>query len=150
MHCISGICLPLIGHVYKFDSKTAQDPVGGLWRLYKKYQKDGMLHMNTFGLNIVFIGDFKTLKYVYNHPDVQDRLTGIGLEGPVREEKRVKGKAIPGIFSYRLCKTKHSTLIKWSFCVIPIFIYPFYTHKYQNRCKLCKTKITTCLRCYFK
>ena len=57
--------------------------------------------MNTFGLNLVFIGDFETLKYVYNHPDVQDRLTGLGLEEPVREEKRVKGKLIPGI--YILC-----------------------------------------------
>ena len=100
MH-VSGKCLPLIGHVYKFDSETAKDPVGGLWRLYRKYQKDGMLHLNTFGLNVVFIGDFETLKYVYNHPDVQDRLTGVGLEEPVREEKRVKGKLIPGIFSYR-------------------------------------------------
>jgi len=94
-----GVCLPLIGHVYKFDSKTAEDPVGGLWRLYRKYQKDGMLHMNTFGLNVVFIGDFETLKYVYNHPNVQDRLTGLGLEEPVREEKRVKGKLIPGVIS---------------------------------------------------
>ena len=100
MH-VSGTCLPLIGHVYKFDSETADGPVGGLWRLYRKYQKDGMLHLNTFGLNVVFIGDFETLKYVYNHPDVQDRLTGVGLEEPVREEKRVKGKLIPGIFSYR-------------------------------------------------
>ena len=56
-----------------------------------------MLHMNTFGLNVVFIGDFETLKHVYNHPNVQDRLTGLGLEEPVREEKRVKGKLIPGI-----------------------------------------------------
>ena len=54
------------------------------------------MHMNTFGLNVVFIGDYETLKHVYNHPDVQDRLTGTGLEELPREEKRVKCKDFPG------------------------------------------------------
>ena len=42
-------------------------------QFYEKYSKDGILFLSTFGLNVVFVGDFDTLKQIYNHPDVQHR-----------------------------------------------------------------------------
>jgi hypothetical protein len=32
-----------------------------------------MLHLNVLGLDQIVIGDFDTIKYLYNHPDVQNR-----------------------------------------------------------------------------
>ena len=71
--------------------------MGALWRMYKKHQKDGLMHMNTFGLNTVFIGDFETLKYVFSHPETTNRLSGTGMEDLPREERRVTCKDFPGI-----------------------------------------------------
>jgi hypothetical protein len=31
------------------------------------------MHLGVLGLEQVFVGDFDTLKFLYNHPDVQNR-----------------------------------------------------------------------------
>ena len=35
--------------------------------------RQGILHVNILGLNQILIGDFETLKFLYNHPDIQNR-----------------------------------------------------------------------------
>ena len=44
-----GLCLPGVGHMYKMMTGDSQkDPVMSLWRLYKKYQKNGIMHLRSF------------------------------------------------------------------------------------------------------
>ena len=64
-----------------------KDPVNRLWDLYKRHSRGGLLRIKAFTLEVVgaknclvnmqslkvYIGDFKTLKEVFNHPDVQGR-----------------------------------------------------------------------------
>jgi len=67
-----GIQLPFFGHlsVLLTDSK---DPINYGWDLYKKYSKDGILFNTVFNFNTLIVGDFDSLKYLFNHPDVQER-----------------------------------------------------------------------------
>jgi hypothetical protein len=44
-----------------------------LRRLYQRYSRRGLLHVNVLGLDTVLIGDLHTFKYVFSHPDVQNR-----------------------------------------------------------------------------
>ena len=75
-----GLCLPIVGHSYKLLSKAnIQDPINGLWTLYKQHQRDGMLFLNTFTLDNVWIGDYDTLKYVFNLPEATKRLDNLKL-----------------------------------------------------------------------
>ena len=70
-----GLCLPVIGHSYKMMNKRVlNDLTNGIWDIYGKYQRNGILYMNTFSINSLWIGDFETLKYVFNLPEVQKRL----------------------------------------------------------------------------
>merc|ERR1712241_1049472 len=95
-----GLAIPLIGHVYKLFTAGAQkDPVNFLWNLYKKYQRNGLMHLNSFTLNLVFVGDFETLKYLFNHPDVQLRFTKEGgMRNASVEERKVKStEHFPGV-----------------------------------------------------
>ena len=97
-----GLALPLIGHVYKlFTAEAQKDPVNFLWNLYKKYQRNGLMHLNSFTLNLVFVGDFETLKYLFNHPDVQLRFTKEGgMRNASVEERKVKStEHFPGKIS---------------------------------------------------
>ena len=56
-----GISLPIIGHSYKLFSKSAlSNPSVAIWEIYKKYHRNGVLYMNTFSINSVWIGDFET------------------------------------------------------------------------------------------
>ena len=72
-----GFPLPIIGHVHLLMSKESkEDPVNFLWNLWKKHQRNGIMYLKSFSLNLVFVGDFETLKYIYNHPDAQLRTTG--------------------------------------------------------------------------
>ena len=32
-----------------------------------------MVHINILGLDQIFIGDFDTLKFLFSHPDIQNR-----------------------------------------------------------------------------
>ena len=41
-----GINLPLIGHAYRLGTKEfKKDPFNEIWRLYRKYQKNGMVFL---------------------------------------------------------------------------------------------------------
>ena len=69
-----GFPLPVVGHIYKLVTEEAKnDPVNFMWNLYKKYQRGGILYLRLFTINSVYVGDFDTLKYIFNHPDVQLR-----------------------------------------------------------------------------
>ena len=35
--------------------------------------RKGMMHLNVLGVNQIYIGDFDTVKFLFNHPDVQNR-----------------------------------------------------------------------------
>ena len=70
-----GFSLPVIGHSYKMMNKTVlKDLTNGIWGIYRKYQRNGLLYINTLSLNCLWIGDFDTLKHVFNLPEVQKRL----------------------------------------------------------------------------
>merc|ERR1711936_328007 len=73
-----------------------RDPVMFLWNLYKKHQRNGMMHLRSFNLDLVFVGDFDTLKYIFNHPDCQGRVIK-AFEAPTKEDRMIKGKYIPGV-----------------------------------------------------
>ena len=92
-----GLALPLVGHVYKLYSADAQrDPVNFLWKLYRKYQRNGLVYLKFCTINVVFVGDFETVKYLFNHPDVQLRSTE-ALKKSSMEERQVKTmKHVPG------------------------------------------------------
>ena len=86
-----GAPLPLLGHFHLLLARWlavvtldidifgmvfrggAKDPVNRLWELYKQHSKDGLLWIRSLNLEVLYIGDFKTLKTVFNHPDVQGR-----------------------------------------------------------------------------
>ena len=88
-----GLALPLVGHVYKlFTAEAQKDPINFLWKLYKKHQRNGLMHLNSFGMNLVFVGDFETLKYLFNHPDVQLRFPNEAMRNTSSEERKVKKK----------------------------------------------------------
>ena len=78
----SPFCLPILGHLHIFliDKKIRSDPLNGIWELYKKYQKDGMMYIKTLSLNSVWIGDFDTIKYLFNSNEVTGRLNSKMLE----------------------------------------------------------------------
>lgn len=92
-----GLALPLVGHVYKLYSAEAQrDPVNFLWKLYRKYQRNGLVYLKFCTINVVFVGDFETVKYLFNHPDVQLRSTE-ALKKSSMEERQVKTmQHVPG------------------------------------------------------
>ena len=70
-----GLCLPVIGHSYKMMNRTVlKDLTNGIWGIYRKYQRNGLLYINTLSLDCLWIGDFDTLKHVFNLPEVQKRL----------------------------------------------------------------------------
>ena len=71
-----GFCLPILGHFHIFllDSKIRTDPLNGIWDLYKRHQKSGMMHMKTLSLDTVWIGDFDTIKHLFNRSEVTGRL----------------------------------------------------------------------------
>jgi len=46
-----------------------------IWReTYNKYQKGGLCFIPLINVPLLFVGDFKTLKFLYNHPDVPGRV----------------------------------------------------------------------------
>ena len=72
------------------------DAGNGFWEMYKKYNKNGMMHLNLFTLKMIFVGDLKTVKYLFNLPEVTGRLNQALLDMgiPIRN---VKGPEMPGI-----------------------------------------------------
>ena len=93
-----GPCLPLLGHFHLLiANKGTADPVNRLWSLYKKHNKSGLLRIRVLNLELVYIGDLKTLKEVYNHPDVQGRLLPQMFE-IIQENRGVQASSlIPGV-----------------------------------------------------
>jgi len=88
-----GLCLPVVGHSYKM-TKFGADPVGSMWAWYRKYQKEGMMWIRSFNLNMMLVGDFDTLKHLYQHPDMQLRF----VLDPMREERMIyTPRDIPGV-----------------------------------------------------
>ena len=67
-----GIQLPFIGHL-RVLLTDSNDPINYGWDLYKKFSKDGLLFNSVFNFNTLIVGDFEALKYLFNHPDVQER-----------------------------------------------------------------------------
>lgn len=65
------IFIPPFGHI-ELMIKPA-DPIGNFMTLYKKYARKGMFMTNMFGMDNLFVGDYDTLKYLYSHPQVQNR-----------------------------------------------------------------------------
>ena len=69
-----GPCLPFLGHLPQLITGGGlTDPVNRLWKLYRQHSKKGILRVRAFTIEQVFIGDFATIKEVFNHPDVQAR-----------------------------------------------------------------------------
>ena len=92
-----GLCLPFFGHSYKFCSKTFKaDPVNEAWKMYKKYQRGGMMYFKMFSQDVVWVGDFDTLKYIFNHPDGNGRLDA-NMEMMKKKERKVTCAHFPGV-----------------------------------------------------
>ena len=88
-----GLALPIVGHVYKLvTQKAREDPVNFVWNLYKKYQRNGLMYLRSFNLDIVFVGDFEAVKYLFNHPDAQLRFLNDNMRNNSNEERKVKNK----------------------------------------------------------
>ena len=104
-----GLELPVIGHTHLLMSQEAKrDQVGFMVKTWRKFQKNGMMFLRSFSLNLMVVGDFDTLKYIYNHPDVQARMTGTGMEWASIEDRKIKSKEIPGvILRYSCGKFEH-------------------------------------------
>ena len=68
-----GLALPILGHFHILaTSKTAAtDPVGFMWNLWKTKSRNGIMYLKIFSMRMVQVGDFETLKQIYNHPDAQ-------------------------------------------------------------------------------
>ena len=70
-----GICFPFFGHLQKFFTKEMVDnPIKGLCDMYRKHQRNGVVWRRNFNMDILWVGDFDTLHYLFNHPQVQSRM----------------------------------------------------------------------------
>ena len=93
-----GPCLPLIGHSYVMMTKEAKkDPAQRIWSLYKKHQKHGMLYFKSIGMNQLLIGDFETIKYIFNHSDGNGRINDQISRFTKITRKVQKCKDFPGL-----------------------------------------------------
>jgi len=92
-----GLCLPFIGHSYKLMNKVIKnDPVNGIWNLYRSHQRDGMLYFKSFGFNNIWIGDFKTVKYIFNHADGNSR-SDPALLFFFKQTRKLRCDYVPGV-----------------------------------------------------
>ena len=55
------------------------------------------MFLKVFNMKMIQVGDFETLKYIYNHPECQLRMTGTGMDWATREDRKVKSEEIPGV-----------------------------------------------------
>jgi len=92
-----GICYPFLGHIHKFFTKgMLTDPINGVWEMFKKHQRNGVMWTRSFNINILWVGDFDTLQYLFNHPQIQER--NGGFHAPTEMERKLKpGQDIPGV-----------------------------------------------------
>jgi len=92
-----GLCLPWIGHSHiLFSSWFLADPVNSLWKLWKENQKEGFLWVRILSIDNFFVGDFHTLKELFNHPNLQGRLTS-GVAKIFKEDRKVKNDKDVGV-----------------------------------------------------
>ena len=84
-----GYPLPFLGHLQVL--LNTKDPVNYMWGLYNKFSQKGLLLVQIFNLNTVLVGDFDTLKYLFNHPDVQNRMGNDFHTDPVTLLKEERG-----------------------------------------------------------
>ena len=63
-HPSSGLPLPYLSHYPPCQLY--------MWDLYKKFSCKGLLFTKVFNFNSL-VGDFNTFKYIFTHPDIQDR-----------------------------------------------------------------------------
>ena len=92
-----GISLPIIGHSYKLFTKSAMENLtDAIWKIYRKYNRKGILYVNIFSVDIVWIGDFDTIKYLFNHPSAIPRLNKNEIEFQ-SEARKISGKEMTGV-----------------------------------------------------
>ena len=53
-------------------------------------------NFRSFNLDLVFVGDFDTLKYIYNHSECQERMTEKFIDFRM-EERMLKGRDVAGV-----------------------------------------------------
>ena len=65
--------------------------------MYKKHQRNGLMWTRNFNMDILWVGDFDTLHYLFNHAQVQNRMNP-KLQTSNRLERRLRpGEDIPGV-----------------------------------------------------
>jgi len=93
-----GFCYPVVGHVRLFlKEKFTTDPVGSMWNLYRKFQRGGMMWIRIFHMNVVHVGDFSTLRHLFNHPEMQDRMSDVFKHNLMEERMVTHDKGMPGV-----------------------------------------------------
>ena len=85
--------------------ESKNDPVNFLWKLWKKHQRGGVMYLKSFSLNLVFVGEHDTLKYMYNHPEIQLRMTNTTMDQLTKEDRKIKSKEIPGVILREASRT---------------------------------------------
>ena len=101
-----GLPLPVIGHIHLLlCQESKNDPVNFLWKLWKKHQRGGVMYLKSFSLNLVFVGEHDTLKYMYNHPEIQLRMTNTTMDQLTKEDRKIKSKEIPGVILREASRT---------------------------------------------
>ena len=92
-----GPCLPILGHVHKLLKKdVVDDPVKGMWNLWRENNKNGILYLQAFGLDQIFVGDYETLKQIFSTNEATGRQSKDVLKMIVKMRK-VKGPDVPGV-----------------------------------------------------
>ena len=92
-----GTCLPILGHVHKLLTKEViDDPVNGMWNLWKENTKNGILYLKAFGLDQIFVGDYELLKQIFATNEASGRLSKDVLKMIVKIRK-VTGPDVPGV-----------------------------------------------------
>ena len=89
-----GLLVPCLGHLSVL--RDTKDPVNFMWNLYNKFSQKGLLYVKIFNLNTVLVGDFDTLKYLFNHPDVQNRASDNFHTDPFIKLTREERGGTPG------------------------------------------------------
>jgi len=74
--------VPFLGHLeFIFN---ISDPVNETRRLYNVYSKNGLCYTSFMNVHNVLVGDYDTLRYLLNHPHVQNRVTN--FTGPLYKQ----------------------------------------------------------------
>ena len=79
-----------------FTKQFKEDASNAFWDMYKKYNRNGIMHLNSFSMDLIFVGDFKTVKYLFNLPEVTARMSK-PMKDIALPTRKVKGSEMPGI-----------------------------------------------------